>query len=292
MQGWATGGSGAISKGWARCGSRRLCALGLLGLVALALIAGASSASAAEYGQCLAHKKGKYSNSGCTASSAPNKGKFEWYPGAPRACVAKKHGEYKNATCTTKASKKGKGKYEKGGPGFAGTGGFRAFADSEGRTVEQFSCGSGSTVGQVTSATGVSETITAEDCTGESAHVRYACPNPAPFVLVGELTEPVPPNPGEALTRLSTSPAGEPFLRDTCLIKDVEVTFYLTGEVDARDFTNDTDKMSRIGGQFIEALNAPEALVFHEVGNPFTYTGGIDDFIEEQIYEDEAEIRT
>jgi hypothetical protein len=77
----------------------------------------ASSAMAtetAEYGQCLALKKGEYTTGTCTTkSSKPHKGKYEWYPGKPATCIAMKKGEYTTNTCSTKSSKPHKGKYEK-----------------------------------------------------------------------------------------------------------------------------------------------------------------------------------
>jgi hypothetical protein len=85
-----------------------LCLVAVLALVAIA--SASASAQTAEYGQCLAKKKGNYSNSNCTASD-PAAGQFEWYHGGP-TCVAKKHAKYTTHACTTLA-KPHKGKFEK-----------------------------------------------------------------------------------------------------------------------------------------------------------------------------------
>lgn len=90
----------------------RMVGLCLVAAFALAAIASASaSAQSAEYGQCLAKKKGNWSNAGCTTSD-PKKGKYEWYAGKPKECIAKKHAKYTNSICTVLAKPR-KGKYEK-----------------------------------------------------------------------------------------------------------------------------------------------------------------------------------
>ena len=74
-----------------------LCLVAVLALVAIA--SATASAQTAEYGQCLAKKKGNYSNSNCTGSD-PGAGKYEWYPGGPKGCVAKRRAKYTTRTCT------------------------------------------------------------------------------------------------------------------------------------------------------------------------------------------------
>jgi hypothetical protein len=95
-----------------RIGVTGLCLAAALAFAAVA----ASSAAAAgpEYGQCVAKKKGKYSDAGCTTLAI--KGTYEWTPGPPPNCVGvKKHGNYSESKCETLDLKKGKpkGKFEK-----------------------------------------------------------------------------------------------------------------------------------------------------------------------------------
>ncbi len=88
-----------------------LCVMAALAAFALSAMA-ASSASAGTYKDCVAQKKGEYTNATCSTKSAKaKKGKYELAPVA--TCVAMKKGEYTNATCTTKSAKAKKGKYEK-----------------------------------------------------------------------------------------------------------------------------------------------------------------------------------
>jgi hypothetical protein len=99
-----------------------LCLIAVFAVVAVA----ATSASAAEpeWGHCVAHKKGEYTEGNCkTKSAKAHKGKFEWLSGAV-GCYAQKKGEYTNSSCTTKSAKAHKGKYEKTGGGkFTAAGG-------------------------------------------------------------------------------------------------------------------------------------------------------------------------
>jgi hypothetical protein len=61
---------------------RRIGTLGMFALAAVVLgvIAGSASATAPEFGRCVAQVGGKYSNSGCTLVKAGAE-KFEWHPG-------------------------------------------------------------------------------------------------------------------------------------------------------------------------------------------------------------------
>jgi hypothetical protein len=95
---------------------KRIRIVGLCLVAALALVAIASasaSAQTAEYGQCLAKKKGNYSDAAC-GKSLPKKGKYEWYPGQPKTCIAKKKGNWANSSCTVPKPKKGKFEKEPG----------------------------------------------------------------------------------------------------------------------------------------------------------------------------------
>ncbi len=96
---------------------KRMRRVGLCVVLACAfgVIAGVSSASAAEYGKCVSQKKGKYSNDACT-QLATKKGSFEWH-GFNDECYAMRKGTYTESKCETVAEKKGKpdhkGSYEK-----------------------------------------------------------------------------------------------------------------------------------------------------------------------------------
>jgi hypothetical protein len=91
----------------------------------VAVAATSASAAEPEWGRCLAHKKGEYTEGNCkTKSAKAHKGKFEWFPGGGAACYPLKHGEYTNSSCTSKSGKPHKGKYEKTAGGkFTGAGG-------------------------------------------------------------------------------------------------------------------------------------------------------------------------
>jgi hypothetical protein len=95
--------------------------VGMCVLAACALaIAAAAGAQAAEYGQCVAQKKGSYTEGNCHTLSrskrgtANHRGQFEWRPGPPPTCirVAHKHGNYADPTCTAPAKRPGTGLYE------------------------------------------------------------------------------------------------------------------------------------------------------------------------------------
>jgi hypothetical protein len=92
---------------------KRISIVGLCLVAAFALSAMvASSASAGTSYWCKSVKKGEYTTGTCTTkASKKGKGKFE--KKIVVACEAVKKGEYTTGTCTTKASKKGKGKFEK-----------------------------------------------------------------------------------------------------------------------------------------------------------------------------------
>jgi hypothetical protein len=86
----------------------------------------ASSASAAEYGQCKLlsketvpkDKHGVYSDPNCQVPYSKKgkveaKGNYEWYPGPSPDCVSNKKGEYTESACVTKSAKAKKGKFER-----------------------------------------------------------------------------------------------------------------------------------------------------------------------------------
>jgi len=86
----------------------RIVGLCLVAVFAFAAIAGASSASAAEYGVCVPKKKGKYSEGACK-TLAVKKGTFEWGP-AGQCYESGKGGSWADSACTVTGIKKGKKK--------------------------------------------------------------------------------------------------------------------------------------------------------------------------------------
>jgi hypothetical protein len=130
----------------------------------LSITVAAPAAQAAEYGQCVAQKKGEYTEANCqTKSAKAKKGKFEFKPGAAPSCVAQKKGEYTNSACTVKSAKAKKGTFEKEpGPSFtSSTGALTLSAPELGYTVV---CAAGTAKGEVTGTqTGV-ERLTFTGC--------------------------------------------------------------------------------------------------------------------------------
>ncbi|HLM86089.1 MAG TPA: hypothetical protein VK272_07880 [Solirubrobacteraceae bacterium] len=94
---------------------KRISIVGLCLVAAFALsaiVAGGAQAGTANWFKCASVKKGEFTNNTCTTkASKKGKGKFELQKLS--SCISVKKGEYTNNTCTTKASKKGKGKFEK-----------------------------------------------------------------------------------------------------------------------------------------------------------------------------------
>jgi len=88
---------------------KRISIVGLCLVAAFAVSAVVTSVAAAafppEYGQCVAQKKGKYSDAGCL-KAVTKKGTHEWIPSDK--CYAKKKGKYLDSKCTKKVTKKGK----------------------------------------------------------------------------------------------------------------------------------------------------------------------------------------
>jgi hypothetical protein len=151
----------------------RIMGLVLVAAFALgALVAAGAAQAAPEYGQCVAKKKGNYTNSGCTTSK-PKKGKYEWEPGPSPTCVAKKKGAYTNSECTVKAKPK-KGKYEKNCPNScADIKAHGGAAYLEGASGIKIECKTnGSEDGQIESATKASGIAVYTGCHIESLGVK------------------------------------------------------------------------------------------------------------------------
>src|ERR1019366_7957236 len=157
---------------------KRIEIAGLCLVIAFALSAmvGASVAQAGEYGQCVAKKKGNYTEGNCQAVAEKkgipdHKGNFEWVPGASPTCVkqAKARFEWTNETCTMHSVKikvkKGvekvtltkKGRYEKEpGPGYTSTTGTATLAIAV--------CAASTDVGEVTGLKTDVDTVTFTGC--------------------------------------------------------------------------------------------------------------------------------
>ncbi len=107
-------------------------------LAAAAMLATTAMAQGPEWGRCAKQKHGKYTDASCLNKAEEKKGvfkgKYEWTSlkeeeekfTEPR-CLPQKKGNYTESACKTVAEKKGvpdhKGKFEKVGPYFTGTGG-------------------------------------------------------------------------------------------------------------------------------------------------------------------------
>ncbi len=171
----------------------------------------------AEYGQCVAQKKGEYTEADCKSKSAKaKKGKFEWKPGPAPSCVAQKKGEYTSSSCTTKSPKAKKGKYEKApGPGYIATTGVVTLEVSGGarKVVCEASTASGEVTGSKTGVQRITFTgceSSGKDCQSEGPH---STPSDKPGVIVTNLldTKLVDPAAGKVWTQLSSA-EHEPYL--------------------------------------------------------------------------------
>jgi len=140
----------------------RIAGLCLVAVFALTAAFAVSAQAAPEFGQCVAQKKGEYTEGACkTKSAKPKKGHFEWHAGPAPSCISVKKGFYSDPGCTTRDEKKGK--YEKaGGPGFTTAGGAATLeTPAFGAPV---TCASNSSVGSVLTATTATQTITFVGC--------------------------------------------------------------------------------------------------------------------------------
>jgi hypothetical protein len=170
------------------------------------------AAGSPEYGQCVAQKKGEYTDAGCTDKSPKaQKGKFEWKPGPAPTCVAQKRGEYTNASCTTKSAKAKKGTFEKApGPGYTSTSGTVTLETQE--LASTVVCASSTGAGEVTGPKAGVDRITlsgceesGKKCTSEGAN---STPSGKAGVIVSNLlaTRPLGPVEGsEVWTHLASS---------------------------------------------------------------------------------------
>jgi hypothetical protein len=162
----------------------KIVGLCLVAVFAFAAVAGASSASAAEYGSCVSAKKGKYENADCTKLAA-KKGSFEWAPAG--SCYAMKKGKYAESGCATRDEKKGKpkGKWElAAGPAVHATSGL---ATLETPGVGNIECSASTTTGQITGAKTNLEQIVFTGCEAFGAPCENTPLSPSGEIATYEL---------------------------------------------------------------------------------------------------------
>jgi len=174
---------------------KRIKILGLCLMVACAFAAVSvtSSASAAEFGQCVAAKHGAWANSTCTVKPAKaGKGSFNFE--AADSCYAMKHGNFTESGCKTVSEKKGKPAHKGGfesapsptyttssGPAELITPGFGAVKCSA-------STGAGAITGGKSTTTQTS--FTGCESSGQKCQNTATEGNIVTFPLTGALTEP------------------------------------------------------------------------------------------------------
>lgn len=177
---------------------KRIKMVGLCALLVCALgaVAGVSTSSAAEYGVCVAQKKGIYQDAGCTQRAA-KKGAFEWH--AAGACYPQKKANFTEEACKTLAEKKGKpdhkGKFELAPtPTYTSTGG-EQIVETPG--LGAVACKSETDVGAITGAKTDTDKIVLTGCEAsgnkcESVPPGEAATNPGEIItepLATELSE-------------------------------------------------------------------------------------------------------
>jgi hypothetical protein len=207
----------------------RIVGASLIAALAMGALGATAQAAGPEYGQCLAQKKGEYTNASCTTKAAkPKKGKFEWHAGVPATCVAQKHGEYANNTCTTHSSKPKKGKFERQSAGFV--------VESSALTLGEtpvlpyvLICKGLTGTGEITGAQSATTQLLYEGCEAGPSKCQNAGLSSGTIktpVLASTLVEPLP---GEILTRLE-SQAGPTGYSYEFECPGLGLTFRVSGE--------------------------------------------------------------
>jgi hypothetical protein len=183
-----------------------------------------SFSGAPEYGQCVAQKKGNYTDSGCTTQGerkgqpVEHAGGFEFQPGPAPTCVAQKKGEFTDSACAIKSAKPRKGTYEKApGAGFTSSTGTVTLDTQElGRSVV---CSASTGAGEVTSVNAGVERITLTGCEVAGKKCASQAPNGTPSGKAGVITTNLlhtrllGPVAGEVWTEL-TSAEHDPYLTE------------------------------------------------------------------------------
>ncbi len=156
-----------------------VCLVAMLALGAML----ASGAQAGTYYRCNAHKKGKYSESGCkTLDEKKGKPKGGYELEEVKTCVPQKKGKYSESKCETLDEKNGKGKgsFEKSkGLGFAAkTGNLKwAVPDLGPSDIE---CSESTTVGEITGAKTARERIRLTGCQSAGLPFQSRGPDSTP----------------------------------------------------------------------------------------------------------------
>ncbi len=163
---------------------KRIRIMGLCLIAAFAFSAMiASGASAGTYYRCNAHKKGKYSESGCkTLDEKKGKPKGSFELEEVKTCVAQKKGKFADSACTIPDEKKGKGKgsFEKAkGLGFtAKTGNAKLATPDLGPTDVE--CSESTTVGELTGPKTDKERVRFTGCQFSGLPCQSAGPESTP----------------------------------------------------------------------------------------------------------------
>ncbi len=144
----------------------------------LSITINAAAEQAAEFGQCVAQKKGEYTERNCLSRSAKaHKGSFEWRPGPAATCVAQKKGEYTTSACTTRSSKPRKGHFEKQpGPGYTAVTGAVSL-ETPGLPDSKLACSASTAAGEITGVTTGLERITFTGCEAGGVECQSTGPN-------------------------------------------------------------------------------------------------------------------
>jgi hypothetical protein len=245
----------------------------------------ATSASAASFGQCVAHKKGEYTEGSClTKSAKPHKGKFEWVPGPAPTCVAKKKGEYTEGKCATKSVKPHKGKFETApGPGFHSMSGVTTFK-LEG--VMEMKCAISADVGEVVAAAVALDTVIFEGCESPTlgGAVCTTGGEPPGHIKTALLEEALSePSPGKVDTKFeNVAGPGFPILEAEC----AGMPLTIGGSVTGTDEPGVVNKMSHFGA--IALAGIPEMMGKFD-GSPVVPTSETTGILD--AYESEVEIK-
>ncbi len=144
-----------------------------------------ASEGMAEYGRCIAQRRGEYADAGCQNKSAEaEKGAYEWAPAPAPICVKQKRGGYAKG-CAAEAPRANKGRYEKTPfPRYTVTTGPLELQTEGGRV----SCAAGTGNGEITGPKAGVESITFTGCELDGHACVSEGPNGVPSGLQGAIT--------------------------------------------------------------------------------------------------------
>jgi alpha-glucosidase len=166
---------------------------------------------AAEYGQCVALAKGRYTEGDClTKSAKARRGRYEWVPAPTSICVRRKGGQYKSSSCATRRRHGRLGRWEKDAfPRYVSRTGPVTLEAAEGVEVV---CAASSGVQEITGRKTGNETITLTGCESSGRDCTSEGPNSVPSGSAGVIDTSVltvrliEPSSGEVFTELESSP--------------------------------------------------------------------------------------